>query len=307
MSDIAPKGLGDHAIMINPLARLTRRGMLRLGVAGLLGGAGVGLYTWRIEPHWVEVVQRELPIRHLPDSLDGKILVQLSDLHIGPQVADDFLIESFELVRQLSPEIVVITGDFMTCKRGEEIPHALRVLEKLPHGRLGTVASLGNHDYGETFKNEQVADNLSAGLANLGIRPLRNESTTIAGLTVAGLDDLWAPNFDLRLTLANLPKSSSAAHLMLCHNPDAADMPGWQGYQGWILCGHTHGGQCKAPLLTPPRLPVYNRRYVAGEVDLGNGRRLYINRALGHLLRVRFNVRPEITAFTLRRDEQAAV
>jgi hypothetical protein len=87
----------------------------------------------------------------------------------------------------------------------------------------------------------------------------------------------------------------------LCHNPDGADQPGWGDYQGWILAGHTHGGQCRPPFCRPPCLPVENPRYVAGEVDLGDGRRLYINRALGHLLRLRFNVRPEITAFRLTR------
>ena len=46
-------------------------------------------------------------------------------------------------------------------------------------------------------------------------------------------------------------------------------------------------------------LPVRNRRYTAGEFDLSGGRKLYINRGLGHLTRVRFNVRPEITIFTL--------
>jgi hypothetical protein len=46
-------------------------------------------------------------------------------------------------------------------------------------------------------------------------------------------------------------------------------------------------------------LPVQNRRYVAGQVDLADGRTLYINRALGHLIQVRFNVRPEITVFEL--------
>jgi predicted MPP superfamily phosphohydrolase len=34
---------------------------------------------------------------------------------------------------------------------------------------------------------------------------------------------------------------------------------------------------------------------------LTGGRTLYINRGLGHLLRVRFNVRPEVTLFELAR------
>ena len=73
----------------------------------------------------------------------------------------------------------------------------------------------------------------------------------------------------------------------------------WGDYSGWILSGHTHRGQCKPPFLTPPMLPR-NKIYTAGEIDLKDGRRLYINRALGHLWPVRFNVRPEITIFELR-------
>ncbi|MEL6721459.1 MAG: hypothetical protein AAFP82_22360 [Bacteroidota bacterium] len=77
----------------------------------------------------------------------------------------------------------------------------------------------------------------------------------------------------------------------------------WNDYQGWILSGHTHGGQCKPPFLKAPLLPVQNKNYAAGVYDLGGGRSLYINRALGHLWQIRFNVRPEITLFSL---EQAS-
>ncbi len=73
----------------------------------------------------------------------------------------------------------------------------------------------------------------------------------------------------------------------------------WGDYQGWILAGHTHGGQCKPPFLPPPLLPVWNPRYTAGEFPLAGNRRLYINRGIGYVLRVRFNVRPEITVFHL--------
>ena len=50
-----------------------------------------------------------------------------------------------------------------------------------------------------------------------------------------------------------------------------------------------------------PLLPVKNKTYTAGEFSLSNGRTLYINRALGHLWQVRFNVRPEITIFRLEK------
>jgi predicted MPP superfamily phosphohydrolase len=89
--------------------------------------------------------------------------------------------------------------------------------------------------------------------------------------------------------------------LALCHNPDACDENGWENFRGWILAGHTHGGQCKPPFLPPPILPVKNRRYTAGAFALSGGRRLYISRGVGHLMHVRFNARPEVACFTLRR------
>jgi len=49
-------------------------------------------------------------------------------------------------------------------------------------------------------------------------------------------------------------------------------------------------------------LPVKNKRYTAGEFGLFGNRRMYISRGVGHLLRVRFNVRPEIPVFQLRRS-----
>ena len=128
---------------------------------------------------------------------------------------------------------------------------------------------------------------------------LRNAQTAIKGLNFIGFDDYWATNFHPEKVMRHY--QSDQANLLLCHNPDVCDLRVWNGYQGWILSGHTHGGQCKAPFLTPPMLPVKNKKYTSGEIDLEDGRRLYINRALGHLWQVRFMVRPEITVFTLKR------
>jgi predicted MPP superfamily phosphohydrolase len=88
--------------------------------------------------------------------------------------------------------------------------------------------------------------------------------------------------------------------LTLCHNPDVVDLPQWKQAQGWVLSGHTHGGQFKPPFLPPPILPVQNQQYTAGEFDLGGGRWMYINAGVGYIRRVRFNMRPEITQFRLR-------
>jgi predicted MPP superfamily phosphohydrolase len=276
----------------------TRRGFLRQTAGGtLLALTGTAAYTWRIEPHWVEVVRRDLPIAHLPAALAGRTLVQLSDLHVGPEVDDDYLIRNLEYVSDLNADIHVLTGDFMTCRFDEQIEHAARVLSHLRPARLATLGVLGNHDYARSFTNAAVADALAKRLNDLGIHLLRNDCRDLQGLTIVGLDDLWSQRFAPKEVLPSL--QPGRASLVLCHNPDAVDEGKWYDYRGWILSGHTHGGQCKPPFLPPPLLPVRNPRYVAGEIDLHDGRRLYINRGLGHLRRVRFNVRPEITVFTL--------
>lgn len=277
------------------LPRLTRRRFLTLLGAGTVGTL---LYTWRIEPHWLEVVERDLPVANLPSTLVGKKLVQISDLHIGNLVDDDYIAGAIRQACTLG-DMLVITGDFMSCNAGEQIDKVTRVLEaNLRHPPLGTIGVLGNHDYGHTWKNHEVADRLVGRLRDLGITILQNQMVEVSGLQIAGLDDLWSGRFELADSLSKLDPSK--ASLVLCHNPDGADLSGWCDYRGWILSGHTHGGQCKSPFLPPPLLPVNNRRYTCGEIALDDGRRIYINRALGYIRRVRFNVRPEITVFTLR-------
>jgi predicted MPP superfamily phosphohydrolase len=280
--------------------RLTRRGFLRLATRTALYGGAAGTlgYMWRIEPHWVEVVRRDLPIANLPAALVGRTLVQISDLHVGPVVDADYITRAVRQASALGADILVVTGDFMTSDSGERLDDVARVLENLQPGRLATLAILGNHDYGPTWKDARVADQLCRRLPDLGLDVLRNDCRDVEGLQVVGLDDLWGPNWDHYGALSRLDPEGAA--LVLCHNPDGVDTPAWAGYRGWILSGHTHGGQCKPPFLPPPLLPVRNRRYTAGEFDLYDGRRLYINRGLGYLKRVRFNVRPEITVFTLQ-------
>jgi predicted MPP superfamily phosphohydrolase len=287
----------EHEPSERHLPRLTRRQFLALSAGSL--ALGVGGYAWGIEPHWVQVNRRTLPIAGLPPALVGRTLVQLSDLHVGPVVSSDYLIASLKLVSSLAPDLIVITGDFMTCEGMEQIDAAVRVMEHLQPGPLGCLAVVGNHEYTLNWSRTEVADRLVRRLTDLGIRVLRNECQVVAGLQVVGLDDLWGPRFRPQDVLPKLDAATPV--LTLCHNPDAVDLPAMARLRGWVLSGHTHGGQLRPPFLPPPVLPVKNRRYTAGEFALGNGRWLYINRGLGYLRRVRFNVRPEITLFQMQR------
>jgi len=276
---------------------INRRKFLILGqkAAGLALLAGV--YTWKIEPYLLEFVHRRLPIRNLPAQLAGKNLLQISDIHVGNRFDNQFLEDSLAEAAKLKPDIVVYTGDYVSWEGPEQYEQLRKVLRKAPLGKLGTYAILGNHDYGKGWREAGVVDGIIHLLESAGITVLRNESARVAGLNIIGFDDLWGTNFNPPAAMRNY--NARAANLVLCHNPDVCDMDVWQGYRGWILAGHTHGGQCKPPFMQPPILPVKNTAYTAGEFDLADGRRLYINRALGSSWPVRFNVRPEITVFEL--------
>ena len=114
---------------------MTRRRFLRASLAAAGTGLALGGYAWQIEPHWLEVVRRKLPVGGLPVDLQGRTLAQLSDLHVGPQVDDDYILHTFAVVRDLAPDIVVYTGDF-TSYQGALYEHVERIYASAPPGRL---------------------------------------------------------------------------------------------------------------------------------------------------------------------------
>jgi predicted MPP superfamily phosphohydrolase len=287
-----------------PPVRLSRRRWLsRTGIGLVSAGIATASYAHWIEPHWVSVVRRDLPIMGLPPALEGKTLLQLSDLHVGPVVSDRFIIRWFQKAAALKPDLVVATGDFITYENEKVWKQVDKVYAHFPKGRLATLGCLGNHDYGQKWASKEIAAKVVDRLGGLGIEILRPGVRNIDGLTIAGLDDLWGSRWNRTSAMSVIPQSGPA--IVLCHNPDACDIRMWGHYRGWILAGHTHGGQCRLPFMEPPIQSVMNRRYTAGEFVVGEGRRLYINRGLGHLTQVRFCVRPEITLFTLRKPGPA--
>jgi len=66
-------------------------------IKSLLATAGLSLfYSWQIEPFWLEFVHQDLPIKNLPSKLHNKVLMQISDLHVGNRFDWNYLIDSFK-------------------------------------------------------------------------------------------------------------------------------------------------------------------------------------------------------------------
>ncbi len=282
------------------MINMKRRKFIKKGVFTSIGiGLLSGIYSWKIEPFWLEFVKVKMPIKNLPERLIGKTLMQISDIHVGNRFDWQYIIDSFEKAQKLNPDIVVYTGDFVSYENDEQLEQLTTVMKKSVKGSIGTVGVLGNHDYGKDWSEKDVSKAIVKILKEADVEILRNKQKNIGGLNIIGIDDYWGPNFKPEKALSKM--INKEANLVLCHNPDVCDLDIWKDYNSWILAGHTHGGQVKPPFLNPPILPVKNKRYSSGKFELSNNRTLYINKALGHLWQVRLNVRPEITLFELQK------
>jgi predicted MPP superfamily phosphohydrolase len=279
---------------------MNRKSFIKKSLIGLSGFSLLGgFYSWQIEPFRLEFTRIKMPIKNLPDNLIGKTLMQISDIHVGNRFDYTFIIDSFKKAQKLNPDFVVYTGDYVSLHNKKvQFDKLTEVFKNTVKGKLGTVGILGNHDYGVNWSEMDIANKIERMLIDSEVNVLRNAKIELNGLNFIGFDDYWGLNFNPKPVMDSYDASKPC--VLLCHNPDVCDLDVWNGYKGWVLAGHTHGGQVKPPFLDAPMLPVKNKRYDAGLIDLHDGRQLYINRALGCLWQLRFNVRPEITVFELQ-------
>ncbi len=278
--------------------KFSRRQFLKLLAKGSAGVAltslGGFVYTTQIEPGWIDVVQQHLTLPHLSAAFDGFRIVQISDLHTdNVWMTRDRLISIVNLVNQQTPDLVVLTGDFVTqnpiAPLLPDIEAALTLL-KPP-----TLAILGNHDHWTdataihgVIKNSGLID-----LSNAVHIVRRGEAT----LSIGGVDDIWEKQDRLDLVLNQLP--SDGAAILLAHEPDFADTAAQTGRFDLQLSEHSHGGQVILPFYGPAVRINLAQKYPLGLYHVGTMLQ-YTNRGLGMVSpRVRFNCRPEMTVFTL--------
>jgi predicted MPP superfamily phosphohydrolase len=277
-------------------ARLTRRRFLKIAAGAACAAVGGGvLDALAIEPRWIKVTRPVVDLPALPAAWDGLRIAHLTDLHHGRAVSMDHVRKAVRLANAETPDLTVVTGDFVTAGRGV-VAELSSVLAGLA-APLGVFAVLGNHDHWAG------AAGVRAVVAAGGLKLIDNRHVVLrrAGspLVLAGVGDLWEDWQDLAGALAGAPEG--APTLLLCHNPDYADLMPPAPRVDLMLSGHTHGGQVKVPFAGRPRLPIRNPRYAAG---LARGPRcpVYTSRGIGLVSpAVRFNCRPELPVITLRR------
>lgn len=274
------------------------------------------MYSFLAGPLSIETLT--IPIQGLPKSLQGLKLVQLSDFHFdGLRLSEQLLQEAIEASNQVEPDLVLLTGDYVTDDPSP-INHLARQLKAL-QSRVGVYAVLGNHD----LRYPTAKAEITAALTRIGIQVLWNKVVYPLGdeLALVGLADFWSRQFNPAPVMAQI--KPELPRIVLSHNPDSAEV-----LRQWRvdlqLSGHTHGGQIVIPDFGPAvlKLKQFNRRipqpfhqwiqmltqgcdsivqhweWYQGLHHVGTNL-LYVNRGLGTYLPGRFFCQPEVTVITL--------
>lgn len=262
---------------------------LAASVAGL--GALVCAYAAFREPARPRLERVELRLPQLPPALDGLRIGQVTDMHLGFRYAEANTRWAVEQMQREAPELVVLTGDFISFQHA--IPDVAALLRGL-HAPLGVYAVPGNHDYWEG-----VADVRNA-LTLCDIPLLINEHRRLvwrgAELWLVGIDDIWDGTVNVRQALRGVPETSFT--LLLAHAPDFVNEAARHGFDVQ-LSGHTHGGHIRLPLLGPLGMPRFGRRYIMGHYQV-EPTALYVSRGIAGPP-LRFRCPPEATIITLRK------
>lgn len=232
--------------------------------------------------------------RALPGLRAPVRITQLTDLHFGPFLREGSLRSWAEAAMATKPDVIVITGDFVDQIQVGSLEPLVDGLAGL-HAPLGVWGSWGNHDL-DRYRHDLGI--LADALERAGVRMLRNDSARLrADLHMVGVDDWLSGTPDMNRSLQNV--DSGAAKILLNHNPDLLpDLTA--GAVSLALCGHTHGGQVRFPVVgAPMTASVYGRRFLEGWVDAPVP--AYVSRGLGtSLLPIRLLCPPEIAVFDLR-------
>ena len=172
-------------------------------------------------------------------------IVHLSDLHVNQRLPVEYYIGVVERAQRAEPDLIFITGDFVS--EIECAPLLPGILSGLV-GKLGTYATLGNHDY---WANP--ATSIAAIVRKQGIHLLHNGWQQLSlgqeQITILGCERPW----NRQRCPAPIIQPGELA-LGLSHTADNIYSLSRSGLTA-VFSGHYHGGQLQIPGFGPLVVP----------------------------------------------------
>jgi hypothetical protein len=224
-------------------------------------------------------VERRRPHRRVPSSEIRPLrVVQVSDPHLGPWQPVHRLQRRLARLVAHDPDLVLLTGDFLTMESAGTPGALARALAPLAPVADRCYAVFGNHDH-------EAPNEVRHGLSANGIRLLVDEeavaTTAVGAVQILGAD--WMPRGHrehLHRLCTRYPRRPGHLRLLLLHDPlGFVHVP--DGEVDLVLSGHTHGGQLGL-VSVGIRWTVLSRTRWPDHGFFAQGRnRLYVHRGTG--------------------------
>jgi predicted MPP superfamily phosphohydrolase len=178
------------------------------------------VYSFLIEPNIISPNIVHIIDDQLYDLFHNKKVVQISDLHITSiGYREKKLVK---MLNQINPDILFITGDFLTDGKNEDC--CINVLQNIKKPLYGIWVVLGNTDRYETKRLNKNINRFIIKLRNLDINVLENTcehlvfNENACHLFIVGVEGPNLSRSKLNWLLRNIPNNSPI--IMLSHYPD---------------------------------------------------------------------------------------
>lgn len=242
-----------------------------------------------------EVNTIEIKLPNLPPQFHNYRIGFVSDLHLGPWMLDQMVIDAFEALYKRSIDLLVLGGDYILIPEsltkylfGDWRNHSFGNLGKRELAQEvfkrfakyatahtpkdGVIAVFGNHD---RWNHPTACQHY---FEEAGIKLLTNSRLQIkrgnASLDIVGIEDF----------LTGIPKwpDQAAANIVISHNPDGISdlLRRSEGRFDLAICGHTHGGQICFPVIGAVWPHIFDLRFIQGLVRVG-ATQVFTSRGLG--------------------------
>jgi hypothetical protein len=229
-------------------------------------------------------------------------VVQITDPHLGPWQPVQGLQRRIERLLAHDPDLVLLTGDFLTMESAGTPGALARALAPLAPVADRCFAILGNHDH-------EALGEVRRGLSANGVRLLVDDeavtTTPLGAVQILGAD--WVPRGHaehLATLCGRFPRRPDHLRLLLLHDPIGfVYVP--DGEADLVLSGHTHGGQLGLVRLGLDWTVLSGSRWPDHGLFAHGTNRLYVHRGTGHYgFPLRIGVPGECSLLEIARDAQ---
>ncbi len=263
-----------------------------------------------IELKLLKVKRYEISDTSVPDSLKGKRIALLSDLHCIYHGKNN--IRLFRMLKAEKPDYIVLSGDVINGVERSELRYAFRLFRRLKRLNIPVFYTFGNHE--EKLKDNDIrayrrlkryARKHLHLLNNRAYRLEDNSEVAFVGLSLP----LWmyhghdGNGLIKRRTDRILDRSDTrdCYKILVVHDPEHMDKYAESGYN-LCLSGHVHGGIVYLPILgglISPRLQIFNKK-AKGYHECGKMKTVISGGIGWHDIPIRLFNHPEVVMISFR-------